>query len=164
MKKKEETVCKVPFKKGTLLIVLCVLALLFAVVGGVLSVVNIVKNGVHGVYDFCRFPLLALISVLVCVLVVALLIKSEYTITKTHLFSRYGIISEKAEISAFTEIVADLNKERITVKCGEQYFVLLVKKTDFEAFTRAILDVNPKIDFSYTLGDEENKPKDKKDK
>ena len=44
---------------------------------------------------------------------------------------------------------------------GEEFAVLSLSKDWTEAFTKALLDVNPKIDYSFTLAETDGKHKKK---
>ena len=55
-------------------------ALLVCALGIALSVYNIFKSGLHSFTDFLKYPFLILISIALAVIVVALLIKSQYIV------------------------------------------------------------------------------------
>lgn len=153
-----------PFRFTKAMLALSVAALFLCALGGVVSVFRIVKYGVNGFNDFIRYPFLILVCILGILLIVCLLFKSEYVLSDKYLHSNFGLIRSKIELKNVTAIVADLQEEKITVYMGESYFVMLLKKTDAQDFSKAILESNPDIDFSYTMTDDKPNEKDKENK
>lgn len=131
-------------------------ALLVCAIGIALSVYNILKSGLHSFTDFLKYPFLILISLALAVIVVALLIKSQYIVDDKNFTTQFGIIKSKCALKDITSVVLDRDTDKLTVYMGEAYSVLSVQPSWNEDFVRALLKGNPSIDYSYTV--RENKP------
>ena len=154
---KQETK-RFPFRFSKTLIILSILALALCALGIAVSVFRIVKYGVDGIYDVIRYPFLIVICVFAILLVVSLLVKSEYVISEKFLHSNFGFIRSKVALKDITAVSVDLQEENISVYTGEPFFVMLLKKEQAQAFSSAIIQANPDIDLSFSLT--ENKPQD----
>ncbi len=150
------------FKFSPKIVVLCILTLLLCLAGIATTVYRIVKNdGIHGFTDFLKFPLLIAVCVFCIVLVVSLLIKSEYTVEKEAFTTKFGFIKTKFPLKTITEIELDRDEHKLTVRCGEEFSVLSVSPEWQEDFASELIKANPDIEYSYTLP--QAKPEDKKD-
>ena len=146
-----------PIRFSWKIILLCVLALLLCAAAIAVTVYRLIENGGIKVFnDVLRYPFLIAVALACAVLVIALLIKSDYAVDKTYLTTRFGLIKSRTELKAITAIVSDKQTNKLTVKMGEEYAVISVDASWCEDFVRAILDGNPSIDYSFTLT--ENKP------
>lgn len=154
----KKEVLRFPFRFSKTLKILSIAALFLCVLGVVVSVFRIVKYGVNGFNDFIRYPFLILICVFAIILVVSLLIKSEYVVSEKYLHSNFGLIKSKTELKNVTSVVVDLQEEKVTVYTGEAFFVMLLKKEQAQAFSKAVLDAKPGLELSFSLT--ENKPQD----
>ena len=147
---------KFKIKFSTLIIGLCIAIYALCIVGAVLSVWRIAKFGIHNFSDALQSPFLIAVCLFCIVLVTAILIKSEYVVDDTHFISKYGFIKSKFAIKDITAIVLDTDTQKLTVNFGEQFIVVSTSLSYNESLIRALLAVNPDIDYSFTLT--ENKP------
>ena len=155
-KNEEKKIYRFPFKLGTLTITLCILALVLCVGGIALSIWRISNEGIHGVTDALRNPFVILVCLLCMVIITAILIKSQYVVDETNFTTQFGIIKSKTPVQSITAIEQDREKGRLTIFCGEDFSVVAVKKEWNDEFIRALLTMNPDIDYSFTMT--ENKP------
>ena len=146
------------------------LALAYAVlvlcfVGIAVSVWRITKFGIGGFTDALKSPFLIAVCVLCIVIVVSMLIKSEYTVDETHYTTRFGIIKSKFLIKDVTSLVLNTDLKKLTVYFGEQYVVLSIDPNLSDAFISALREVKPSIDFTFTLAEkpDETDKTEKKD-
>ena len=155
-KKEEKKIYRFPFKLGTLTVTLCILALVLCVVGIALSIWRISNEGINGITDALRNPFVILVCLLCMVIITALLIKSQYVVDETNFTTQFGIIKSKTPIQSITALEEDREKGRLTLFFGEDFSVIAVKKEWNDDFIRALLKMNPDIDYSFTMT--ENKP------
>ncbi len=148
---------KIKFTPAIIALAIAVLAL--SVFGIVLSVVRIVKFGVHGLTDILKYPFLIAVALACIVIVVALLIKSEYIVDDKTFTSKYGLIKSRFALKDVTAIVLDTDTYKLTVKFGEEYCVLSLSKEWNEELVRAMLAANPNIDYSFTFAETDGKNK-----
>ena len=45
------------------------------------------------------------------------------------------------------------DENKLTIYSGEQYMIISVSPTWVHEFTKALLDINPKIEYTFTLTD-----------
>ncbi|MBQ7924579.1 MAG: hypothetical protein IJ329_04670 [Clostridia bacterium] len=147
---------KIKFSKLIYVLIVGILLLSFASIG--VSVWQMVRFGLHGFSDYLKYPLLLLISVFCIAVVVAMLVKSQYAVNKQYLITSYGFIKSKFPVQNITSVLQDTDTKKLTVYFGEQFIVLNLAYEWNEQFVRAILDVNPNVDYSFTMA--ENKPQD----
>jgi hypothetical protein len=94
--------------------------------------------------------------------VTSILIKSQYAVDDKYFTSQYGLIKSKFPVKDVTALTFDTDEKKLTVNFGEQFRVLSVNPDYSEALVRALLAVNPNIDYGFTLA--ENKPSNENNK
>lgn len=150
-KKNDKQIFKITFSKSIYL--LCVAVYLLCIAGIALSVWRIIKFGVHGFNDIIKYPFLIAVCLLCIVLVTAILIRSQYVVDKQYLITQYGLIKSKFAIKDITAVTLDSDSQKLTVNFGEPYTVISVSPAWNEQFVRALLAVNPNIDYSFTYSE-----------
>ncbi len=156
---KPTSVFKIKF--SVTIYLLSVAIYLLCVVGIGISVWRISTFGVKNFSDALKYPFLIAVCVFCIAIVTGILIKSQYVITDRYFISQYGFIKSKFSIKDVTAITLDTDVKKLTVNFGEQFMVLSVDKKWNEQLVRALLAVNPAIDYGFTLA--ENKPPIEKD-
>ena len=136
---------------------LCVAVLLLSATGIGLSIWRILKFGVHSFNDVIKYPFLIAVCTVCIVLIIALLIKSQYVVDDTYFYMQYGLIKSRFTITDVTALVYNTDEKKLTVKFGEEFTVLAVNPTWQEQLVRALLAVKPDIDYSFTLTQIPNK-------
>lgn len=139
------------------IILVAVAVLLLCVASIVVSILQIISIGINGFIDVLKYPFMLAISVFCIVLVISILIKSQYVVDDTHFVSQFGLVKSKTEIKTITSIVLNTDTQKLTVYFGEEFTVLSFTKDYNEDFVRALLDVNPKISYSFVTPDSEEK-------
>ena len=150
---KSAKIYKIKFTKAIIAVAIAVLV--FCVIGIVFSVIQLAKVGVASAFEMLKYPFLILISLFCIAVVIAILVKSEYVIDSQYLISKFGFIHSKYDIKKITAVVLDTDTYKLTVQCGEEFFVISVNKEWNEAFVRDLMAVNSNIDYSFTYS---NKP------
>lgn len=145
-----------PFRHNTLSVIFCIFALLLCAIGAGLSVYRIVQNGIKEITDLLQSPFLIAVCVFCAVVILSVLIKSEFIVTDTQLITRFGIIKSTLELSSVTSMEHDRTTHKLTVYCGEEFTVFTLKPEWADSLTHEICVANPNIDFSFTMT--ENKP------
>ncbi|MBQ8295857.1 MAG: hypothetical protein IJX87_05435 [Clostridia bacterium] len=143
------------------LIVLAIAVIALCVAGIAVSIYQISRFGIREAIELLKYPFLTLISLFCIVLMIAILIKSQYCVDEKYLTTQFGFIKSKTEIQSITGLILDTDTYKLTVQMGEEFAVLSLSKEWNEDFTRALLDVNPKIDYSFTLAETDGKKKKK---
>ena len=160
-KHSQETTCfKIRFSNTVLWLCVAVFALCGVGIG--LSVWRIVEFGIHGFNDVLKYPFLIAVCVFCIVLVASILAKSQYVLDEKHLTTQYGFVKSKFAVKDVTSIVYDTDLKKLTVSFGEQYMTLSVDPESNEKLVRKMLEINPNIDYSFTLTEVPNDRKKKK--
>ena len=150
-------------KFSTTVIVLCIAVLALCGAGIGVSVWRILQHGVRSFADALKSPFLIAVCVFCIIVVVSLLIKSQYVVEEERFFTQFGFIKSKFSIKEITSLLLDCQKNKLTMKFGEEFFVITVNPAWQEKLVRALLNVNPNIDYSFTLTDApEEKPDEQK--
>lgn len=155
--KKQCNVERFHFRFSKLIIILSILAICLCLGGGAISVYRIVKFGIHNLQQALQGPFLVLVCLFGIVVLLSLLIKSEYALSKEYFSSSFGIIKSKVEISKISSILCDYKQNKITLYMGEEFVVLLLVDGDLERFSKTLLELSPTVEIRYQLeGDEQN--------
>ena len=140
---------KIQFSKSILFLAVAVYVL--CVAGVAVSVWRIMQFGVKEFLDVIKYPFLIAVCIFCIVLVTCVLLKSQYVVDERFLTTQYGFIKSKFPVKNITEITQDTDCKKLTVKFGEEYMVITVNSPWNEEFVRALLAVNPDIDYGFTL-------------
>ena len=155
-KEKKESVCfKIKFTKTIYL--LCAAIFLLCAAGLGVSVWRIYRFGINGFSDALKSPFLIAICLFCIVLVICMLVKSQYCVDDKHLITQYGFIKSKFVVKDMTSMVLNTETKKLTVYFGEQFIVLSTAEDWNEELVRALLKINPNIDYSFTLMDTPDK-------
>ncbi|MBR2340890.1 MAG: hypothetical protein IKA72_00580 [Clostridia bacterium] len=140
------------YKFTTKLLLLCVLVLLLCLAGIAVSIYRMIANGgILTFYDFLKYPFLILICLFCMVLIIALLIKSQYTLMGTQLITQFGFIKSKYDVLKITALTHDREISKLQVNFGEEFFILLLDPAWADDFVHELIKLNPDADYTYTL-------------
>ena len=137
--------------------VLACLVLALCIGGLVLSVFRLANSSFNEFTDYLKAPLLIVISAFCIIVVLGILIKSQYVITEEHYVLQFGFIKSKYPIKDITSIVWDSDTQKLTVNMPNGYTVLSLSQKDCDEFVKAIQHINPDVEFSFTLADGNDK-------
>ena len=151
MKQENKNCFQIQFPKSIIWVCVAVYALCSVGIG--LSVWRIARFGVGSFHEALKYPFLLLVCVLCIVIVTSVLIKSEYIVEDPFLISKFGLVKSKFPIKEITSMVFDKDQNKLSLYFQEQFIVLSVSPIWSEDLTRALLKVNPDIDYSFTLSE-----------
>ena len=140
-------------------IVLSFLVILLCLAGIGISAYRIAKFGVNGVLDALKSPLLIAICAFCIVLMISILVKSQYIIDNTYYTTQFGFIKSKFLIKDITGLELDTDTNKLTVYVGEQFSVLSLLPEWNDEFIAALRGVKPDIEFTFTLAETDGKTK-----
>ena len=144
------------FRFTPVMILLAVAVLVLCTAGIALSAWRIAVQGVHGVNDALKSPLLIAICLFGIVVVTAMLAQSRYVITEDMLITQFGLIKSKFAIADFTSVVLDTDSRKLTVYMNEAFFVVTTNPEWNNEFVQALRTVKPELEFSFTLTEGKN--------
>ncbi len=120
---------------------------------------------ISSVYEWMKYILLYLVSVLLAVLLTAMLIRSQYKVDAKYLTMQFGLIRSKYEISSIYSVHYFRGARKLAVYFDDfktKYIVIVVKEVWFDDFVRALTERNERIAFSFSTAEEEAEFKRKK--
>jgi hypothetical protein len=152
------------FKFSKLNKILIYAGLALAVVGFIVSVINLITGDASTsknlVYPIIQYTLLFLIPIAFAVILISLLISSYYSIDDKILKTSFGFIKSSYKIDEITCIVLDRKTNKLSVFFGDTTFIVINVNEDwYEDFINTLLEKNPKIE--YTINSKENSGEDK---
>ena len=150
-------------KFSPMIICLCIAVLALCGVGIGISIWRIARFGIKGFNDVIKYPFLIAVCIFCIVIVIAILIRSQYVVVGETFITQFGIIKTKFPIKEMTSLLFDRDLCKLSIYFGEQFSVISVSPTWNEELVRALLAVNPNIDYGFTLTEPpKNKTENKK--
>lgn len=153
------------FSKLTYWLIIAGIAL--SVVGFGLNLFVCIKNGISSavdpVYPIIQYTLMFAVTIALFAILLSILISSYYLVDKEQIVTSFGFIKSKYKIKDIETIELDRNTNKLSVYFSNDTFVVIVVKEEwYSQFVQAILDINPKIE--YSIKSKENTPDNKEDK
>lgn len=156
------------FMFSPLLIVVFCIGLALAAAGIVLTTLQFLaflREDPSSVYGWLKFVLLYFVSIFLAVLIIAMLLRSRYTITDKELILQFGIIRTRYELKKIYSVRLFRGSNKLTVYFDDfktNYTVIVVKDVWYEDFIQTLLSRNERIEFDFTTAEEESNWKKKK--
>ena len=157
MKKKNHVIKTFKYRFTTLMITLAIAVLALCLGGIALSIYRLINSPLQGFSDYLKSPLLIVLSAFCIVVVVSLLIKSQYVVTEEYYILQFGFIKNKYPLKDITSILLDSDTQKLTVNMPDGYTVLSLSQSDNDEFVKTVQSINPHVEFSFTLSG--NNPK-----
>ena len=129
---------------------IAIIVLILCLGGIVLSGYRLLRNGINEITDALTSPLLILVCIFCMALVISILCKSQYIVTKDSYVMQFGFIKSTYAIKDVTKVVYDTDTNKLTVFVGNEFSVLPLCKEWHEDFVQALRDVKPNIDYTFT--------------
>lgn len=120
------------------------------------------KGDIGSVWEWLKYSLMFLVCGLLFVLVIAMLIKSQYRITDKELILQFGFIKTRYEIKKIRSVRHFLGSGRLAVYFNDmkdQYAIIVVREKWFSEFVAALRERNEAIEFDFVTAEEENEKK-----
>ncbi len=164
----EVAVKRYPFKFSTIMIVLFIAGLLLSVAGFGITLwrfLDFLKDDISSVYAWIQYILLFFVSLFLSALIIAMLIRSQYVITGTHLILQFGFIKQKHAIETIFSVHLFKGLNKLAVYFDDfktNYIVIVVKDVWYDDFIKTIMERKPGIAFTFSTPEEESEIKKKK--
>ncbi len=153
------------FKFSAVMIALFCAGLALCAAGIGLNIWRIITQGADDAYAWLQYILLFFVSIFLAVLIIAMLVKSQYAITDKHLVMQFGIIKTKYELDKICSVHLFKGANRLTVYFDDyqtKYVSIVVKEIWYDDFIKTLTEKNDKIGFSFSTKEEEDEIKKKK--
>ncbi len=152
---------KFPFKFSPLTLSVLILLLVLCAGGTALTIwqfSDFLKGDISSVWEWLKYILMFLVCGLLFILVIAMLIKSQYMITDEELILQFGFIKTRYALKKIRSVRRFMGSGKLAVYFDDmknQYSVIVVKERWFEAFVKALREKNENIAFDFTTAEEE---------
>ncbi|MGN1077925.1 MAG: hypothetical protein ACI4ST_05375 [Candidatus Gallimonas sp.] len=103
-------------------------------------------------YEWIKYILLYFVSVFLAVLILAMLIRSEYVITDKFLITRFGVIRSRYEIKKIFSVCLVSGTNKLNVYFDDfktKYMTIVVKSAWYDDFIRTLCEKNERIEFDF---------------
>lgn len=159
---------KFPFRFSPLILAVLLVGLALCAAGFGLTTwqfLGFLDGGnLSSVYEWLKYILLYFVSLFLALVIVAMLIKSQYLITEKQLILQFGIIRSKYDLKKIYSIQHFRGSDRLTVYFDDfksKYMIIVVKNSWYDDFVKTLLERNEKIAFDFVTAEEENNLKKK---
>ncbi len=117
-------------------------------------------NAADPVYPILQYSLMFFVTVALVVIILSVLINSAYVIDGKKFKTCFGFIVSKYDIDEIVSVTLDRKTDKLAVTFANDSFIVIVVRQDwYDDFIKALLEANPKIE--YTINSLE-KPEDEK--
>ena len=154
-KKKEYFPARLP----VLIIVACVAVAVLGCIGLGVSVWRLVffSDKPREVFDIIKDVALLPIGAFCIATPVAILLRSGYTVTEKWLSQSFGFFQTKYDVKDIRTLLLISDSGKLTASLDGQTVAFLLSPDKNEGITRALMKVNPDIEYSFTLAPPETK-------
>lgn len=159
---------KYPFKFSGLMLALCILGIALSAAGVALTTWQFVRflgGDISSAYEWMKYILLYLVSILLAVLLTAMLICSQYVITEKQIVMQFGLIKQKYSIKNVYSVHLFRGARKLAVYFDDfktKYIMIVVKEAWFDDFIQTLTARNERIAFTFSTPEEETEIKKKK--
>ncbi len=164
----QQEIKRYPFKFSPLMIVVFALGLALCAASLCLTTWNFIgflqSDELGSIYSWIQYVLLYLFGGLFAVLILAMLIRSQYILTDRQLILQFGIIRSKYEISGICSVHLFKGMNKLAVYFDDfrtKYMMIVVKDSWYDDFVKTLLARKPSIGFSFSSPEEEEELKKK---
>ena len=116
-------------------------------------------------YEWLKYAILYLVSIALAVIIVAMLVRSEYVLTDKKLTLVFGLIRFGYELEKTRSVHLFKGANKLAVYFDDEktrYMVIVIKDAYYDDFVRELIERNERIGFSFSTAEEENEFKKKK--
>lgn len=124
-----------------------------------------VRGDITSAWEWLKYLLLYIASVLLALLLTAMLIRSRYMITEKYLITQFGIIFSKYEIKKIRSVCLITGTKKLNVYFDDfknRFITIVVKEEWYDDFIRTLTSVNDRIEFDFTSPENDKNNKTKK--
>lgn len=116
--------------------------------------------------EWLKFVLLYCVSGALAVIIVAMLVRSEYILTNRELTLAFGFIRSKYPLSSIASVHLFKGANKLAVyfeDAKSKYMVIVIRDSLYETFIKDLTSRNERIAFSFSTAEEEDEYKKKKE-
>ena len=116
-------------------------------------------------YEWLKYILIYFVSIFLSVIIIAMLIRSQYIITEKQLILQFGIIKTKYDIKKIFSVCLLNGSKKMNVYFDDfktKYATIVVKEVWYDDFIKTLVSVNERIEFDFATAEDEQNDKKKK--
>lgn len=124
-----------------------------------------IRGDISSAWEWIKYLLLYFVSILLAVLLIAMLIRSRYSITEKYLVTQFGIIFSKYEIKKIRSVSLTSGTKKLNVYFDDfknRFITIVVKEEWYDDFIRTLTSVNDRIEFDFVSPEQNKNDKTKK--
>lgn len=128
---------------------------------------DFLRGDLTSVYDWLKFFLLYFVSVFLAVLILSMLVRSQYILTEKELVLQFGFVKSRYEIKKIFSARVFKKSNKLTVYFDDfktKYMVIVVREEWYDEFVKELGARNEKIEFDFVSVEEEEEWKNNKKK
>lgn len=128
---------------------------------------DFIRGDLSSVYDWLKYFLLYFVSGFLAVLIISMLIKSQYILTEKELILQFGFVKSRYEIKKIFSAKVFKKSNKLTVYFDDfktKYMVIVVREEWYDEFVKELGNRNERIEFDYVSAEEEEEWKNNKKK
>ena len=149
--KNENAVFRFRFSPLILAVLVAVLVLCAACAAlATWQVVDLLQSGdPSNAYDWIKFGLMYFASILFAVIVIAMLIKSQYIVTDKELILQFGLIKSNYELKKIYSVKIFRKSNKLTIYFDDfktKYMIGVVKEEWYDEFIKELMKRNEKLE------------------
>ena len=142
-----------------------IVAMILCVLGFAINLFYCITNGTkHAadpVYPVMQYTLMFFVTVVLFALLLSIMLQSAYIIDGKYFKTRFGFIVSKYDVEKIDGILLDRKTNKLTVNfSGGEFIVIVVKQEWYDEFITALLEANPKIEYTVNSLDKDDKNKE----
>ena len=125
----------------------------------------ITGGDLSSVWEWIKYLLLYFVSVFLAVLLVAMLVRSQYVITDKFLITKFGIIVTKYELKKIRSLCLLNGSKKLYVYFDDfktKFMTIVVKEEWHDDFIKTLTAKNERIEFDFISAEDEQKKNGKK--
>ncbi len=159
---KKSPIKRYKFQYSPIIFIMFGLGFALAAAGIALTVWRIATQGADGVYQWLQHILLLLMSAILIVVILSMLIKSQYLLYEDKLVLQFGIIRTKYQLKQIFSVHLFKGAGKLAVYFDDfktKFVNIVVKESWYDDFVKSLLELNPNIGFSFSSAEEEEEIK-----
>ena len=143
------------------MIVAMVLCVLGFAINLFYCITNGTKHAADPVYPVMQYTLMFFVTVVLFALLLSIMLQSAYIIDGKYFKTQFGFIVSKYDVEKIDGILLDRKTNKLTVNfSGGEFIVIVVKQEWYDEFITALLEANPKIEYTVNSLDKDDKNKE----
>lgn len=156
-----------PFRFSVPMYLLFGAGLLLAAVGFGVTLwrfIHFLRENPSSIYGWIQYIILFFSGTFLTVIIVAMLIRSQYVITDAALIQQFGIIRSKYPLKSIRSVHLFKGLNKLVVyfdDYGNKYVVIVIQDSRYDEFVKELTERRPEIGFSFSTPEEEEEFKKK---